>query len=60
MSQILSTLVRNPKVWEQTVFLVVYDENGGFFDHVAPPDARPRPSPRWATSRRPPRSTGST
>jgi len=29
--------VSNPDVWAQTVFLVVYDENGGFFDHVPPP-----------------------
>lgn len=36
VSQILETLVSNPDVWAQTVFLVVYDENGGFFDHVAP------------------------
>jgi phospholipase C len=39
VQQILSTLVSNPDVWEQTVFLVVYDENGGFFDHVPPPTA---------------------
>ena len=37
VSQILDTLVSNPDVWAQTVFLVIYDENGGFFDHVAPP-----------------------
>ncbi|HEX3490083.1 MAG TPA: alkaline phosphatase family protein [Streptosporangiaceae bacterium] len=37
VQQILSTLVSNPDVWAQTVFLVVYDENGGFFDHVPPP-----------------------
>jgi phospholipase C len=36
VSQILQILVSNPEVWQQTVFLVVYDENGGFFDHVAP------------------------
>jgi phospholipase C len=41
VSQILSTLVGNPEVWQQTVFLVVYDENGGFFDHVAPPTPGP-------------------
>ncbi|HET6874182.1 MAG TPA: alkaline phosphatase family protein, partial [Acidimicrobiales bacterium] len=41
VSQILSTLVSNPEVWAQTVFLVVYDENGGFFDHVAPPTPGP-------------------
>jgi phospholipase C len=35
--QILSILVSNPDVWAQTVFIVNYDENGGFFDHVPPP-----------------------
>lgn len=27
----------NPKKWESTVFIVYYDEHGGFYDHVAPP-----------------------
>jgi phospholipase C len=25
--------------WERTLLIVVYDEHGGFFDHVAPPEA---------------------
>jgi phospholipase C len=37
VSQVLSTLVANPDVWSKTVMFVTYDENGGFFDHVAPP-----------------------
>ena len=41
VSQILEILISNPEVWQQTVFLVVYDENGGFFDHVAPPTPGP-------------------
>ncbi|HUY64816.1 MAG TPA: alkaline phosphatase family protein [Acidimicrobiales bacterium] len=41
VSEILQTLLLNPEVWERTVFLVVYDENGGFFDHVAPPTPGP-------------------
>jgi phospholipase C len=41
VSQILEILVSNPDVWQQTVFLVIYDENGGFFDHVAPPTPGP-------------------
>ncbi|HLX88882.1 MAG TPA: alkaline phosphatase family protein [Acidimicrobiales bacterium] len=41
VSQILQTLVSNPDVWQHTVFLVVYDENGGFFDHVSPPTPGP-------------------
>ncbi len=36
VSQILGILVSNPDVWAQTVFIVNYDENGGFFDHVPP------------------------
>jgi phospholipase C len=36
VQQILNTLVSNPDVWAQTVFIVIYDENGGFFDHVPP------------------------
>ena len=39
VQQILTTLTSNPDVWAQTVFLVSYDENGGFFDHVPPPVA---------------------
>jgi phospholipase C len=39
VQQILNTLVSNPEVWAQTVFIVNYDENGGFFDHVPPPTA---------------------
>jgi phospholipase C len=41
VSQILQTLVMNSEVWASTVFLVIYDENGGFFDHVAPPTPGP-------------------
>jgi phospholipase C len=37
VQQVLNTLVSNPEVWAQTVLFVVYDENGGFFDHVPPP-----------------------
>jgi phospholipase C len=36
VQQILNTLVSNPEVWAQTVFIVSYDENGWFFDHVPP------------------------
>ncbi len=36
VQQVLSILVSNPEVWAQTVFIVNYDENGGFFDHVPP------------------------
>jgi phospholipase C len=35
--EILQTLVSNPDVWSRTVLFIMYDENGGFFDHVPPP-----------------------
>jgi phospholipase C len=35
--QVLRTLVSNPDVWSRTVLFHMYDENDGFFDHVAPP-----------------------
>jgi phospholipase C len=37
--QVLQTLVANPEVWSKTVLFHMYDENDGFFDHVAPPVA---------------------
>ncbi len=39
--QVLQTLVSNPEVWSRTVLFHMYDENDGFFDHVAPPVAPP-------------------
>jgi phospholipase C len=35
--QVLQTLLSNPDVWSKTVLFHMYDENDGFFDHVAPP-----------------------
>jgi phospholipase C len=29
--------LRNSPAWEDTLLVVVYDEHGGFYDHVAPP-----------------------
>jgi phospholipase C len=37
--QVLTTLASNPEVWSRTVLFHMYDENDGFFDHVAPPIA---------------------
>jgi phospholipase C len=35
--QLLQVLADNPRVWKKTAFIINYDENGGFFDHVPPP-----------------------
>jgi phospholipase C len=36
-SRLLDVLTENPEVWSKTVFILCYDEEGGFFDHVLPP-----------------------
>jgi phospholipase C len=36
LSLIVNALTANPALWSKTVLFVTYDENGGFFDHVAP------------------------
>ena len=36
-ARLLAALAANPDVWAKTVFILNYDENGGFFDHVPPP-----------------------
>ena len=39
--RLLATLVAHPRVWAKTAVFVTYDENDGFFDHVAPPTPPP-------------------
>jgi phospholipase C len=34
---IYDALRRSPAVFEKTVFVITYDEHGGFYDHVPPP-----------------------
>jgi len=36
-AKVLDALTANPEVWSKTVFIVNFDENDGFFDHVPPP-----------------------
>jgi len=33
----IAAVMANPALWAKTVFILTYDENGGFFDHVSPP-----------------------
>ena len=41
VSQMLDILTSNPDVWSKTVFLLTYDENDGFFDHMVSPTPPP-------------------
>jgi len=40
---ILTALAANPAVWAKTVFILNYDENDGFFDHMPPPVPATKP-----------------
>lgn len=37
IQNVLNALTANPAVWASTVFIICFDENDGFFDHVVPP-----------------------
>lgn len=43
LSEVIDILTKNPEVWKKTIFILAYDENDGYFDHVPPftaPDHR--------------------
>ncbi|WP_367916077.1 phosphocholine-specific phospholipase C [Leadbetterella sp. DM7] len=42
VSEVLDILTQNPEVWKKTVFILCYDENDGYYDHV-PPFVAPHP-----------------
>jgi phospholipase C len=42
ISEALDILTKNPEVWKKTIFILTYDENDGYFDHV-PPFVAPNP-----------------
>lgn len=43
VSEVLDILTQNPEVWQKTIFILAYDENDGYFDHV-PPFVPPHPT----------------
>jgi len=58
VQEVLRTLVASPQVWAQTVLFVIYDENGGFFDHVPPPAAPAGTAGEYLTGTLPPVADG--
>ena len=42
ISEVMDILTKNPEVWKKTIFILNYDENDGYFDHV-PPFVAPNP-----------------
>jgi len=50
LSTIISALTANSALWAKTVLFATYDENGGFFDHVAPVTAPPGTAGEYVTA----------
>lgn len=42
VSEVMDILTKDPEVWKKTIFILCYDENDGYFDHV-PPFVPPNP-----------------
>ncbi|KQS30724.1 phosphocholine-specific phospholipase C [Dyadobacter sp. Leaf189] len=42
VSEVMEILLKNPEVWKKTIFVLTYDENDGYFDHL-PPYTVPNP-----------------
>jgi phospholipase C len=36
ISELMDILTQNPEVWKKTIFILAYDENDGYFDHIPP------------------------
>jgi phospholipase C len=36
VSEVMDILTQNPEVWKKTIFIMTYDENDGYYDHVPP------------------------
>jgi phospholipase C len=43
IAQVYNALRRNEDVWKKTLLVILYDEHGGFYDHVPPPAGVPNP-----------------
>lgn len=42
ISEVMDILTKDPEVWKKTIFILTYDENDGYFDHM-PPYTAPHP-----------------
>jgi phospholipase C len=41
LKRVYEALAANHEIWHRVLFIVTYDEHGGFYDHVPPPPADP-------------------
>ncbi|MBS1684838.1 MAG: phospholipase C, phosphocholine-specific [Bacteroidetes bacterium] len=42
VSEVMDILTKDPEVWKKTIFVLTYDENDGYYDHL-PPFVAPDP-----------------
>lgn len=42
ISEVMDILTKDPEVWKKTIFVLTYDENDGYYDHM-PPFVAPHP-----------------
>lgn len=54
IADVYRSLTQNADVWNNSLLLIVYDEHGGIYDHVAPPTLVPGPGAPVAPSTDPP------
>ncbi|MCA1682848.1 MAG: phospholipase [Actinobacteria bacterium] len=47
--QVVEALSAVPETWRKTALFITWDENGGFFDHVAPPVPKPGTAGEYLT-----------
>ena len=43
IADVYNAIRRNDGLWQSTLLVVLYDEHGGFYDHVVPPKGVPAP-----------------
>jgi len=59
IADVYDALVKNDAAWKKSVFILTYDEHGGYYDHIGPPlqkipnpDGKTAPlpkDPKWVT-----------
>jgi phospholipase C len=41
IARVYNAMIGNNELWQSSLLIIVYDEHGGFYDHVLPPAAAP-------------------
>jgi phospholipase C len=49
VAQVYNSIRKNEELWANTLFVILHDEHGGFYDHVVPPMTAVPPNPMRPT-----------